>query len=224
MPPPSAPRSAGALLIVAVLLFSAFLGGCARVHAALAVQPDDTVTGQLVVATPAKSDDDKGPAVTLPADLASAVDVTGYRQDGYTGSVLHFSRLSFDQTATLTRATFPESNRAQFSFRRAGGRVLVTGSVDLTAAPVDNADFQLKISFPGRVVDANGEAEGDTVSWRFTPGEVGAVSATVAYADPGAPSALNWTIGLAVVVALAALAVVLAARRTRNPPVSPPVG
>jgi Protein of unknown function (DUF3153) len=199
------------------------LGGCARVRAALAVAADDTVKGEVVAATPAKSADDKGPTVTLPAELASAVSVSPYRQDGYTGSVLRFSRLSFDQTAALTRAAFPKSDRTQFLLRRAGGRVLVTGAVDLTAVPVDKADFQLKMTVPGRVVDANGEIDGDTVSWTFTPGEVGDISATLAYADPGAPSVLNWTLGLGTVVVLAALVVALAARGTRNPPVSPPV-
>jgi LppM domain len=214
---------AAALLVLALLLVGTLLGGCARVRAALAVQPDDTVTGELVFATPAKSADDKGPTVTLPPDLASDVDVTAYRQDGYTGSLLRFSRLSFAQTAALTHATFPANDRVQFTLRRAGGRVLVTGSVDLTTVSVDKADFQLKMSFPGRVVDANGEIDGGTVSWTFTPGEVGDVSATVAYADPGAPSVLNWTLALAGAVALLALTVVLAARRARNPPVSPPV-
>jgi len=175
------------------------------------------------VATPAKSADDKGPAVTLPPDLAPLVDVTPYQQDGYTGTVLRFSQLTFDQTAALTRATIPGSERAQFNLRRAGGRVLVTGLIDLTTVSVDKADFQLKMSFPGRVVEANGESELGTVSWRFTPGEVGDINATVAYADPDAPSVLNWTIGLGAVVALAAVVVVVAARRTRNPPVSPPV-
>ncbi len=212
-----------ALLVLAVLLLSGLLGGCARVRAALAVQPDDTVTGELVFATPAKSADDKGPTVTLPPDLASDVDVVPYRQDGYTGSVLRFSRLSFEQTAALTRATFPANDRVQFNLRRAGGRVLVSGSVDLTTVSVDKADFQLKMSFPGRVVDANGEIDSGTVSWTFTPGEVGDVSATVAYADPGAPSVLDWTLGLAGAVALAAVVVVLVARRNRNPPLSPPV-
>jgi len=213
-----------ALLIVAMLL-GTLLGGCARVRAALAVAPDDTVTGEVVVATPTnpKAPNDKGPTVTLPADLASAVKVDAYRQDGYTGSVLRFSHLTFDQTASLTHATFPQSDRTQFALRRVGGRVLVTGAVDLTTVPVDHADFQLKMTFPGRVVDTNGEIDGDTVSWTFTPGEVGDISATVAYADPGAPSVLHWTLGLAAVVALAVLAVAMAARRTRNPPVSPPV-
>ncbi len=212
-----------ALVVLAVLLLSALLGGCARVRAALAVQPDDTVTGELVFATPAKSADDKGPTVTLPPELASDVDVTAYRQDGYTGSVLRFSRLSFTQTAALTRATFPASDRVQFDLRRAGGRVLVKGSVDLTTVSVDKADFQLKMSFPGRIIDANGEIDSSTVSWTFTPGEVGDVSATVAYADPGAPSVANWAVGLGGAVALASLLVGLVARRNRNPPVRPPV-
>jgi hypothetical protein len=223
--PPSVARRSRtvAVLVVLLLLVGVSLSGCARVLAALAVQPDDTVTGELVVATPAKSADDKGPTVTLPPDLAPLVDVTRYQQDGYTGSVLRFSQLTFDQTAALTRATIPGSERAQFNLRRAGGRVLVSGLIDLTTVSVDKADFQLKMSFPGRVVEANGESELGTVSWTFTPGEVGDINATVAYADPGAPSVLNWAIGLGVVVALAAAVVVVAARRTRNPPVSPPV-
>jgi nitrate reductase gamma subunit len=40
----------------------------------------------------------------------------------------------------------------------------------------------------------------------------------VSFADPDAPSPVNWTLGLAAVVALAAGVVVLIARRTRNPP------
>jgi hypothetical protein len=210
-----------ALLLLTVLLLSALLGGCARVRAALAVQPDDTVTGELIFATPAKSADDAGPSVSLPPDLARVVDVSAYRQDGYTGQLLRFSQLSFGQLAALTHATFPSGERVQFNLRRAGGRVLVTGSVDLTTVSVDKADFQLKMSFPGRIVDTNGETDSGTVSWIFTPGEVGDISATVAYADPDAPSALNWTIGLAGVVVLAGLLVVVAARRARNPPVSP---
>ena len=61
------------------------------------------------------------------------------------------------------------------------------------------------------------------MSWTFTPGEVGDINATIAYPDPGAPSVLNWTIGLGTIVLIAAVVVVVAARRTRNPPVSPPV-
>jgi len=109
--------------------------------------------------------------------------------------------------------------RSGLTIRRAGNRVVVAGQVDLTTAGSDRADFQLKISFPGQVVDTDGDADAGTVSWVFEPGEVGGVEAVVAFDDPRAPSPLNWTLGLAAVVGLASAAVVLLARRTRNPPV-----
>ena len=199
------------------------LGGCARVRTALAVQPDDTVTGEIVLATPQRSPGDKGPSVTLPPDLVADVDVSTYRQDGYTGSVLTFSGLSFGQVGSLSSAMGPAGSTVQFALRRAGGRVLVTGAVDLTTVSVDKADFQLKMSFPGQVVESNGEIDGSTVSWTFDAGKAADITAVVAYDDPGAPSALNWTLGLAGIVALVALAVVLLARRMRNPPVGPPI-
>ena len=40
-------------------------------------------------------------------------------------------------------------------------------------------------------------------------------------ADPNAPSAVSWTLLATTLVALACAAVVLLARRTRNPPVRP---
>jgi len=110
-----------------------------------------------------------------------------------------------------------------FQIRRMGGRVVVTGAIDLTTVSVDRADFQLKMSFPGDVIDSNGEIDDSTVSWVFTPGEVGDLNAVVAYADPNAPSPLNWTLLMAGLVVVAAGAVVLVARRTRNPPISPTI-
>lgn len=221
---PARPRSrAWTAAVVVAVLACVLLSGCARVRTALAVQPDDTVNGEIVLATPETSPEDRGPAITLPPALESDVDVSAYRQDGYTGSVLRFSGLTFDEVATLTGAAGPAGDGVEFTLRRAGGRVLVAGSVDLTTVSVDRADFQLKISFPGQVLESDGDVDDDTVSWEFTPGEVGDIGAMVAYDDPNAPSALNWTLGLAAVVALVAGSVVVLARRTRNPPVTPPV-
>jgi hypothetical protein len=209
-------------LLVAVLVLGLLVGGCARVRTALAVQPDDTVAGEVVVATPEAGPDDKGPRITIPPELENAVDVGEYRQDGYVGSLLRFSDLTFAQVGQLHRVSDQVGEGTRLELRRQGNRVIVTGSVDLTTVSVDKADFQLKISFPGEVTDTNGDADSGTVSWTFTPGEVGDVNAVVAFDDPNAPSALNWTLGLSAVVLLAAGAVVAMARRTRNPPVSPP--
>jgi hypothetical protein len=220
--PTTAARRRVLPLLLALLVATVALSGCARVRAALAVQPDDTVTGEVVVATPEQGPDDPGPAITVPQDLESDVDVSEYRQDGYAGSVVRFSGLTFAEVAQLTTAAGPAGTAVRLDLRRAGNRVHLTGAVDLTTVSVDRADFQFKIGFPGNVLDSNGEADSGEVSWTFTPGEVGDMTAVVAYADPNAPSAMNWTLGLGVLVAATAAGVVLLARRTRNPPVSPP--
>ncbi len=220
----SSSRRAGALLLVLLVGLLA-VSGCARVRAALAVQPDDTVRGEIVIATPETGPDDPGPVITVPESLESSVEVSEYRQEGYAGSVVRFSGLEFDQVGELLGVAGGDIaaeavQRSGLTIRRAGNRVVVSGQVDLTTAGADRADFQLKISFPGQVVDTDGDADAGTVSWVFEPGEVGDVEAVVAFDDPQAPSPLNWTLGLAGVIALVSGAVVLLARRTRNPPVT----
>lgn len=222
--PPSAitQRSRRTLCLLALLLtVVSLLSGCARVRAALAVQPDDTVTGEIVIATPATSPDAPGPEITLPPDLADEIEVSEYRQDGYAGSVLRFSGFSFRQVAELAGIR-PFGERVELMLRRAGNRVIVNGKADLTTVPVDQADFQLRIAFPGEVVESTGNAEGSTASWVFTPGSVGDIGAVIAFDDPNAPSPLNWTLLMAALVALAVGIVVSLARRDRNPPIDAP--
>jgi hypothetical protein len=221
LPRPTSRRRSTSALLLAVVLIGLLLGGCARVRTALAVQPDDTVDGEIVLATPETGPEDKGPKLTIPEDLADAVEVTAYRQDGYVGSVLRFTGLTFPQVSELHQVSGDAGGGAKLDIRRSGNRVVTSGKVDLTTVPVDKADFQLKISYPGEITESNGDADTSTVSWSFTPGQVDEVSAVVAFDDPNAPSALNWTLGLTGLVVLSAAAVVLAARRTRNPPAAP---
>jgi hypothetical protein len=221
LPRPTSRRSRStSALLLAMVLIGLLLGGCARVRTALAVQPDDTVDGEIVLATPETGPEDKGPKLTIPPDLQDSIEVSGYRQDGYTGSVLRFTGLTFPEVSELQGvAGGAVGTGTRLEIRRSGNRVVTSGKVDLTTVPVDKADFQLKISYPGELTESNGDADSSTVSWSFTPGQVDEVSAVVAFDDPNAPSALNWTLGLTGLVVLAAGSVVLIARRTRNPPV-----
>jgi hypothetical protein len=214
---PSVPRRT-LPLVLALLVALTALSGCARVRAALAVQPDDTVNGEIVVATPETGPDDQGPPITVPDDLSDAVDVTPYRQEGYTGSLLRFSGVTFDELGDLTAAAGSAGEKVQFALRRAGNRLIVSGKADLTTVPVDRADFQLKITTPGEVLETNGDAEAGTASWVFDPGEVGDISAVIDVDDPNAPSPLNWTVLMVGLVGLVITGVVLLARRSRNPP------
>lgn len=206
------------VLLIVVLALGA-LSGCARVRAGLAVQPDDTVDGDVTIATPDGAPGGKGPQLTVPPELADEVTVSPYSEEGYVGSTVSFSGLTFDQLSKLNALGGVAGGRADLQLRRVGGRIAVQGRADLTTVPVDGSDFQLKISFPGEVVETNGEPDGGTVSWNFTPGEVGQINASVAAADPNAPSTLGWTLFLGILVAVAAGVAVVLAKRNRNPPV-----
>jgi hypothetical protein len=201
------------VLLTALTLAS----GCARVRAALAVQPDDTVRGELVVATPATGPDDLGPPITVPPGLD--VDVSAYRAEDYTGSRLRFSELTFAEVAQLTAVSAAPGGRVEFTLRRVGNRVLAEGAVDLAAVSANRADFQLKMTFPGEILETNGDTEAGTVTWMFEPGEKGEIRAVASYLDPDGPSTLLWSLALTALVGAAAGGVVLLARRDRNPPI-----
>lgn len=211
-------RRARALAVLAVLALVA-LTGCTRVQVGLAVQPDDTVDGTIVIATPGGAPGGSGPPVTVPPDLADQVEVTPYDQDGFVGSSATFSDLNFGEVSELAALGGSAAGRADLQLRRLGDRLSVQGRADLTTMPVDGADVRLAISFPGEVVETDGEAESGTVTWTFPPGEVSQLNASVAASDPNAPSVVGWTLLLTGLVALAAGAAVLLARRDRNPPV-----
>ena len=204
--------------LVALLALVA-LSGCARVQVALAVQPDDTVNGDVVVATPDGAPTGKGPQLSIPPDLAGDVEISPYQEDGYVGSKVSFSGLTFEQVGRLGEVAGIVGARGQLQLRRLGSRLVVQGRADLSTVPVDRADFQLKMSFPGDVLETNGDPDGSTVSWSFTPGEVTQINAAVSSTDPNAPSTVGWTLLLAALVVIASAAAVVLARRNRNPPV-----
>jgi hypothetical protein len=203
---------AGLLLAIGAL---GLISGCTRVRTALAVQPDDTVAGEIVIA----SAGGPPPRIAVPATLADRVSASPYRQEDYQGSRLRFTGLNFDEVNSLVAVAPQAQGRFKFALRRSGNLIVLNGQVDLTAVPVDRADVQLKIAFPGEVLSSDGELDSDTVSWVFAPGQVNEFNAVVSSPDPSAPSVGRWALGLGVVVAAAVVAVVVLARSDRNPPV-----
>jgi hypothetical protein len=203
------------LLALWLLGALAVLGGCTQVHTALAIQSDDTVDGDILIGTAGGP----APEIAVPAPLVGQVSVSQYQEGGYVGSRLRFSGLRFDQVNSLTSVAPKAAGRVRFEMRRAGGLISVSGQVDLSAVPVDRADAQLKLAYPGDVVNTDGRADDGTVSWVFTPGQVSQFNAVINAPDPSAPSVGRWSLLVAAVVTAAAVAVVLLAKAHRNPPV-----
>jgi hypothetical protein len=211
-------RRTAALLLLGVVAL--VLTGCARVQVALGVASDDTVTGEVVVATPSKGANDKGPQLRVPPRLSDEVQVEPYTDGEYVGSRLTFRRLTFEQFNTLTDVSPQAEGRYRLNMNRIGSQVVLTGLADLNSVGVDKADFQLKISEPGQVDNTNGDFSRGTVSWQFTPGRVNDIRASLLYDDPQAPSPLRWTLVLGIVVGLVGFGVIRQARRDRNAPAS----
>jgi hypothetical protein len=163
----SAVRRSRALLVPVFLLLTLFsLSGCVRVYAAMAVSDDDRISGEIVAATPPTQDNDPGPQLRVPPELASRVTTKPYRVESYAGTQLFFNGLSFDEMRTLSMATSSSNSRYSMNFRRSGDLVTLSGSVDLTQVPVERADIQVKVSFPGKIVNTNGrEEENNTIAW-----------------------------------------------------------
>lgn len=205
------------VVLALVLALVALLGtGCVRVRAGLAVSTGDLVSGQIDIGTPDGSPAGDGPPLQVPADLARDVSVARYEQDGYVGSRVTFSDLTFDEVSRVLPMISPTSTSAvRLQLRRAGDRVVLSGQVDLTRIPADSADIQLKIAFPGTVRQSDGTVAQNVVSWTFQPGTVGDVNAVAEYPDPSAPSWVMWALLLLGLVAVATVLVVVLAAAER---------
>lgn len=207
-------RAALAVVVAAIALLTT---GCLRAQVAAAIRSDDTVTGEMVLATVVAADTEAGAVVTPPDELRSRVRTQPYRQDGYAGTRLLFEGLTFEEFGSLTGSEGAPSDRLDFELRRAGDLVLFTGRVDLTevAAP-ERVDVTVRLTFPGRVTATNGQLTGNEVAWRPAPGERTDLSATARYPDPDATPWTQWAYlvgGAAGVVAVLVLVLALVSHR-----------
>jgi hypothetical protein len=201
-------RIVGLIVLFGVLGCS--LSGCLRVHAALAVTPDDRVSGTLIVAAVPVNDQDTGPTLTIPPELDDRVRSEQYVQDGYVGQRVSFSNLRFVDLAQMVQ-TISEAKQYRLSLRRSGDLVTLAGSVDLTQVPADRADVQVKVAFPGSVNRTNGDETDNTVSWSPKAGAVTEFNAISQYSSGSGDSWVRWALIVGGSALLAALVVTLLA-------------
>lgn len=156
---------------------------------------------------------------------ADGVTATPYEQDDYVGTRFSLSGTPIDALGgrsegalTLTR----EGDEYVFS-----GRLDFTpGEEPTTGEEVDgdagDSDITVAISFPGEVLDHNGEISGNKVTWATTlEGSVDMEAR--ASAIPSGPPAWLWAVVAGAVPLIAAAAVLVVVRR-RKAPVSTPAG
>jgi hypothetical protein len=159
--------------------------GCVHIQVALAVSATDLVSGDVVVAAIPNPASPQGPLLKVPTEMAEQASVQPYEAAGYSGTRLTFDNLTFTQLARLISAGTDQSSQFQLTFQRTGDLVNFAGSADLTQVSTQGAQVQLKISFPGDVLQTDGTNNANTVTWTLTPGQVDAFSATAEYTNGG---------------------------------------
>lgn len=208
-----------ALALLAPLALAS-LSGCVRLHGGLAVNQDDLISGEVIVASVATRQNDPGPlgeSPNIPQELSAKVRVEKYTADGYVGHKLNFTDLTFTDVALLADS-ITATKQYRLTFRRSGDLVSMAGSIDLTQVPTERADVRLKIAFPGTITRTNGLNDSGQISWEPKPGAVTEFNATAQYTDTSGVSWTRWVlivgaaaVGVALIVLLLAL---IAHRRT----------
>jgi len=208
------PTRSPVVVAVLLLILLPLLSGCLRARMTMGVSGDDQVTGEIIVATQGGA---QAPPMTTPRGIADRVSVRPYNQDGYQGSQIFFSDLSFAELQQLTMLTSLGAGQYHLGLRRTGSMVKLEGSANLSTLRSEGADVQLQINFPGDVTATNGIRQGTSgVRWQLPPGENSILEATASYDDPGTRGYQNWLLLVTVLVLGASVAVVLMARKARD--------
>ncbi|MEO7146514.1 MAG: hypothetical protein ABIW81_01915 [Terrimesophilobacter sp.] len=217
-------RTTGALIAIAAILL---LSGCVRFQAHLTVTPENTLNGDIVVASIVgdadnAKNDAKDRAVAIEKKLlpnlsgADGVTRSDYDSDGYAGS-------RFSLSNTPLEAINSNSDNGSLSLKRDGDTFMFDGTVNFTPnsdqAPPKNADksnIEVAITFPGTVTKHNGKLEGTRVSWN-TSYEGSLDMHAVASAEPVGPPAWVWVlVGAGILVTIAIMVIVVVATKRRR--------
>jgi hypothetical protein len=141
------------------------------------------------------------------SDLPAGSDAEPYREDGFVGQQVTFESVPLSEFAGSGALS---ATGEDLSIVREGDEFHVSGAFDMsgeeftgTEVPqefLENFEFTIAITFPGKVVSATGDIDGNTVTWEPTIGENTRIEA-VASAIPSSSSPIL----LIMLVALGAL-------------------
>ena len=196
-------------LVLLATLTAIALSGCLRFSADIALSPDNTVSGEYIVAVKQGSGDsvglsDKDLATELwgdysKADVLTDVEFSDYASDGYIGVTVKF--------VDAPLATFAPQDD-EWGIERIGDEYVVAGpsnavteatttdnsteNAALDTADLEDSEFTVAITFPGAVTTSNGVVTGRTVTWHLQDGPAELQARGSAIAAPDRATPLAW--------------------------------
>jgi hypothetical protein len=214
----------GVLTLIAVLM-----SACLKLDMNLQVSSDNTVSGTIIFAIQKQilelaggSVDDLFSEAPLPSD-APGVTVKDYEDDTFAGKEISFDSVPITQ--------FSGDTEDELKITREGDVFHVSGTLDLSSALsgatgvsgfdpstfLEGAELKIQITFPGEVIDSNGQVDGNTVTWVPEVGQATDIQATASAVEGGGGSSnlILWIVLGAVAVVLIIVILLLLARRNR---------
>lgn len=216
--------------VVGTAALAVLLTGCLKISQNLTLSSDDTVDGEITLAVSkqllelsGQSEEDMLASITegdSPVPAGVDFDTKAYDDGEFVGQTYSFAGVPLDLFA----------QEGEMSIVREGDTFVVSGNLDLsgggsgvdvsdptTQQLLESFDVQISITFPGSVENANGEIDGNTVTWTPAFGDNLQISAVgSAIGGGGGGGMLLWILVGAGVLVVIALLVVMMGRRGKN--------
>ena len=176
------------------------LAGCLKLDMAVTISPDDTVDGEMVFAVnkqllelTGQNVDDVLGDTTVPSDVEGATQEP-YEEGDFVGTQVTFENVALSD---LSEGSDPDALtivRTGDTYQVDGVMDLSTEDADLQGNPFeeeiteafDTAELRIAITFPGEVLETNGQVDGTTVTWEPVFGERNVLTAVASASDNGA--------------------------------------
>jgi hypothetical protein len=176
------------------------LAGCLKLDMAITISPDDTVDGEMVFAVnkqllelTGQNIDDVLGDTTVPSDVEGATQEP-YEDGDFVGTQVTFEDVALSD---LSEGSDPDSLtivRTGDNYEVDGVMDLSTDDADLQGNPFedqiteafDTAQLRIAITFPGEVLETNGQVDGTTVTWEPVFGERNVLTALASASGDGA--------------------------------------
>jgi hypothetical protein len=171
-------RIRAALRPLAYGTIALLLAGCVKVDMALEVSPDNTVSGQAILAVDQSLVELSGQTAEELfkdldlSDLPRGASVEPYEGDGFVGQQVNFDEVALSE---FTGGETLGASGEELSITRVGDEFHVAGRLDMSGTEftggqvpqqmLDTFEFKIAITFPGPVRSSTGSVDGNTVTW-----------------------------------------------------------
>jgi hypothetical protein len=227
-------RIRGALRPLAYGTIALLLAGCVKVDMDLEISPDNTVSGQAILAVDQSLVELSGQTADQLfkdldlSDLPEGATVEPYEGDGFVGQQVNFDDVALSE---FTGGETLGASGEELSITRVGDEFHVEGRLDMSGTEfsggqvpqqvLDTMEFRIAITFPGPVESSSGSVDGNTVTWEPRIGQNTEIRAVASAIPSGGSPWLLIAVVAAGALILGALLFLLVGRKRPAPAEGP---